>query len=680
MPSTYNYNQHNVPEADREAYGLSTNVYRRTDYDKLVLSLTSPLPNEQDFAINVCTLLSNEGRHTLKLAKCPRLLDLLLGHAGVFNHFNLLDYLNGLYKEARKYDLMAFWKDVCRDPSVLELLLIPMSRSLKSADKGEKSSRKSSSKKPATGAERLAALMSKAQSEMSHRDESGLFASGHNLGTHELAGQRVMQIATIIRNLSFEDENIGVLAKNLTCLRFCLLCASSEWSNLNQMGFDILSNVASDIVVEEATSDSCVNEVLLSTLTSSISSTDRFQVISSLEILNKLCIQEANEDVIETMLAEQTSRVYDKLVTYLSLHDIHLLISTLECLYSLSCLGESTCNSIVRTHGAVEALVSLVTVEAQSYGPKACILMRVVETVHKEDAATAAARQQQQLQLQQQQQQQLAALKPVPVSTPTAAAGGQQMVRSQLVQIQRPGVQLPQQPLPPQQIRPQSPQIQQQQRIVPQQQQPAVVAQQQVQQPQQHQVQQLTQVPQQTPTTPNQQPQQVTKQIVVQATTANGQPQQLIITSQNPNVTLNKGMTILTTTTAQPQPQQPQLIRSQAPLLQPQQQQQQQQMLQQLRPQAQPPQLQPQQQQPAGAQQPPQQQPPPPPQQQQVQLRVSNDEVNRQFCLSWLKATYETVNGSSIEQQVMYKQYLASLHKLGKKDVISAQHYAVCVR
>ena len=86
VPSTYNYNQHNVAEAEREAYGLSMNLHRRTDYDKLVLSLTSPMPNEQDFAINVCTLLSNEGRHTLKLAKCPRLLDLLLGHAGVFNH------------------------------------------------------------------------------------------------------------------------------------------------------------------------------------------------------------------------------------------------------------------------------------------------------------------------------------------------------------------------------------------------------------------------------------------------------------------------------------------------------------------------------------------------------------------------------------------------------------------
>jgi hypothetical protein len=36
--------------------------------------------------VNVCTLLSNEGKHTLKLSKCPRLLDLLLAHAGIFQH------------------------------------------------------------------------------------------------------------------------------------------------------------------------------------------------------------------------------------------------------------------------------------------------------------------------------------------------------------------------------------------------------------------------------------------------------------------------------------------------------------------------------------------------------------------------------------------------------------------
>ena len=49
---------------------------------------------------------------------------------------------------------------------------------------------------------------------------------------------------------------------------------------------------------------------------------------------------------------------FDTLVAYLSLHDIHLLISALECLHSLSCLGENSCNAIVRTHGALDALVA----------------------------------------------------------------------------------------------------------------------------------------------------------------------------------------------------------------------------------------------------------------------------------------------------------------------------------
>ena len=70
--------------------------------------------------------------------------------------------------------------------------------------------------------------------------------------------------------------------------------------------------------------------------------------------------------------------------------NINIKLNYFSVLYSLSSLGETACNSIVRTHGAVEALVSLVTVEAQSYGPKACILMRVVETVPGASAASAS--------------------------------------------------------------------------------------------------------------------------------------------------------------------------------------------------------------------------------------------------------------------------------------------------
>lgn len=50
-----------------------------------MLSLLSGLPNEVDFAVNVCTLLSNESKHSMQLDKDPKLVTLLLAQAGVFD-------------------------------------------------------------------------------------------------------------------------------------------------------------------------------------------------------------------------------------------------------------------------------------------------------------------------------------------------------------------------------------------------------------------------------------------------------------------------------------------------------------------------------------------------------------------------------------------------------------------
>ena len=63
---------------------MCTRLLRVCQYDRLCLSLLSPLPNEHDFSVNLCTLLSNEGKQTIRLAKCPRLLEILLAHAGVW--------------------------------------------------------------------------------------------------------------------------------------------------------------------------------------------------------------------------------------------------------------------------------------------------------------------------------------------------------------------------------------------------------------------------------------------------------------------------------------------------------------------------------------------------------------------------------------------------------------------
>lgn len=87
VPMSYNHAQHYVSDANRLAHKLSTDFYKPTQNEKLFLSLLSPLPNEQNFALNVCMLISNEPVATLvQLDKCPKLIDALLAHAGVYSH------------------------------------------------------------------------------------------------------------------------------------------------------------------------------------------------------------------------------------------------------------------------------------------------------------------------------------------------------------------------------------------------------------------------------------------------------------------------------------------------------------------------------------------------------------------------------------------------------------------
>lgn len=108
-------------ESLREYNGLSSNLYKPSSYDKLALSLLSPLPNEQDFAINVCTLLSNKGKHTLKLDNHPRLVNYLLAHAGVYDNNGTRQVFHDVYSRIRNYSINSFWQDVLDSQDVLDL-------------------------------------------------------------------------------------------------------------------------------------------------------------------------------------------------------------------------------------------------------------------------------------------------------------------------------------------------------------------------------------------------------------------------------------------------------------------------------------------------------------------------------------------------------------------------------
>lgn len=74
-----------------------------------------------------------------------------------------------------------------------------------------------------------------------------LFHPPRKLGINDIEGQRVLQIAVILRNLSFEEGNVKLLAANRTCLRFLLLSAHSHFISLRQLGLDTLGNIAAEV-------------------------------------------------------------------------------------------------------------------------------------------------------------------------------------------------------------------------------------------------------------------------------------------------------------------------------------------------------------------------------------------------------------------------------------------------
>uniref|UniRef100_A0A8C1EPF3 AT-rich interactive domain 2 n=1 Tax=Cyprinus carpio carpio TaxID=630221 RepID=A0A8C1EPF3_CYPCA len=344
IPTSYNYQQHTVSDYLRQSYGLSTDFVPPSDYNKLVLSLLSGLPNEVDFAINVCTLLSNESKHAMQLEKEPKLVTLLLAHAGVFD--DSLGSFSALFgtdwQEKTSRDFVRFWKDVIEDNEVKDLI----------SDK---------SCTPQNGLET--------------RDVcTPLFHPKRAVGIVNVEGQRVLQVAMILRNLSFEEANIKLLAANRTCLRFLLLCAHCTFIQLRQLGLDTLGNVAGELQLDPV--DFRTTHLMFHTITKCLLSRDRFLKMRAMEILGNLSKVEDNGVLICEYVDQES---YREVIALLTLPDIMLVISALEVLYQLAELGEITCSKISSVERSIDLLVRLVSVDLHTFGPDALTAVKLIE-------------------------------------------------------------------------------------------------------------------------------------------------------------------------------------------------------------------------------------------------------------------------------------------------------------
>ncbi|XP_039747627.1 AT-rich interactive domain-containing protein 2 isoform X3 [Pararge aegeria] len=364
--------------------------------ERLTLSLLSPMPNEQDFAVNVCTVLAADHSNRLPLSTTPHILDFLLAHAGVYNHSSLRDTIGRSYYEARGRYPHEFWqlraggggaKELADETKFMqpgieqpELMVQALAAHNTLTDCLRQGEEEDNSLEKIVEED----LLEDWVTEPSEEDQ--LFAPELAGGASCVYTQRVLQIASIVRSLSFHEENVQYLARNATLIRFLLLCANCWVGTLRQSGLDTLGNVSTELIIKDPAT-CLISRHVLSTIQSALISQDRARVLAALELLNKLAQNEANEDAL---LKALEAKVYSDVCALLTLRDIMVLVCTLECVYALTALGDRACEAVARVPGLIQTLVSLVTVEAQSYGPRACILMRVVETVSGPQAVAAA--------------------------------------------------------------------------------------------------------------------------------------------------------------------------------------------------------------------------------------------------------------------------------------------------
>lgn len=94
------------------------------------------------------------------------------------------------------------------------------------------------------------------------------------LGSHDYVGQRVHQVTSILRNLTFVEENSLLFARNPTFVRFLVMCANIRWNNLHHMALDMFGNIAPDIELADPITDN-LSRCLLHTVIDGLESEDR---------------------------------------------------------------------------------------------------------------------------------------------------------------------------------------------------------------------------------------------------------------------------------------------------------------------------------------------------------------------------------------------------------------------
>ncbi|VDM53842.1 unnamed protein product [Angiostrongylus costaricensis] len=325
------------------------------DYSRLTKSLLSGLPNEVDFAMNVCTLLSHPGPRLLRLSHVPNIITLLVAHCGIFDDDQDISDLAETWNLNGGRSFTTFWASAGIPEDLLKKFA-----------------------PQAVGKIVVRCVTWDFCKYMQISDSDGDIFTGlvKEFDVRDAMSWRINQVSIIVRNLSFEPINRVTMARCWPLLRFLFLCASSKWAPLYTSAMDTLSNLACDIDLTWHKIVHCSDHALLRIVREGIFSCDKFKVIRSMEILTALSSFEGNEATICDFLDK---RMFEHIFNIVCIKDIMMCVYTLECLYQISEMGDIACQLLSELPRAVTQLVSMATLEAVSFGPAGLAGMKVVE-------------------------------------------------------------------------------------------------------------------------------------------------------------------------------------------------------------------------------------------------------------------------------------------------------------
>jgi AT-rich interactive domain-containing protein 2 len=340
----------------RSQYGLFNDFVRRNEFEKLELALLCGFPNELTFTLNTLLLLSSSSSHSksFHLYKCPRLLDLLYRHIGLFSSSDILPndqslkiLYENIWSKHLNYHLEQFWIDSC-SPKILKLIL-----------------------------------------NIDFENPEKDFYQNFNLNSNENSQQqefRIEQILMIIRNLSFDRLNALYLLDTIRSpssitYQFLLLISYCEKKiELQKYAYDIWTNLALYMHLRLISNDEGLlfRELLNNMLNDGDreQQDDRLKIIRALEIISNLA-HAGNDNGIYLI-----DYINIMIENFLHIPDILILVHTLECLYQLSELGEQLCDAILNVQSStsvITTLIDLLTIEARSFSSQTIKTIKIVE-------------------------------------------------------------------------------------------------------------------------------------------------------------------------------------------------------------------------------------------------------------------------------------------------------------